>query len=497
MSKRTIDLFFRPAALAASSVPVPQSTESEDDDSEDRVAKKGRTQNFREDWLREFGWLRYCKETKSMNCECCSRYPRNAGNTKFADNADPSEVIEESSGESSEEEDDTNTPTGGASGTQDKRGPSKQQLGEEQFRRRSFRDSRQTRPWEKSTVQERGPALYLAFLQRGPALYLAFFQRGPALYLAFLQRGPALYLAFFQRGPALYLAFFQRGPALYLAFFQRGPALYLAFFQRGPALYLCRPSEGFLCRCRPPEGLSPHRPFRRPPEGFRLHSASACPPGRQPEAPCHALGQFSARLPDTPPLCPSPFIFFASLLLAPLHPPDLDATAPVRVVVALDLTPQQFHQLLRDNITGGPDEFELCRVNRQREVVPLTQQWPMDIHNHQALQRSNLYLRPKNSTSEELTMSNPTTTENVEPPGPITNPAPENELSPAIPDFQPRESVRVEPTVHLQKGLYIEDVITFSSDEELEEVLLGSPNRSDPDDNVDIKAILSTFSDMS
>ncbi|CAL8289265.1 unnamed protein product [Gadus morhua 'NCC'] len=30
----------------------------------------------------------------------------------------------------------------------------------------------------------------------------------------------------------------------------------------------------------------------------------------------------------------------------------LYATAPVRVVVALDLTPQQFHQILRDNITG-------------------------------------------------------------------------------------------------------------------------------------------------
>ena len=29
----------------------------------------------------------YCMETKSMNCECCSRYPRNAGNTKFADTA--------------------------------------------------------------------------------------------------------------------------------------------------------------------------------------------------------------------------------------------------------------------------------------------------------------------------------------------------------------------------------------------------------------------------
>ncbi|CAL8235842.1 unnamed protein product [Arctogadus glacialis] len=171
-----------------------------------------------------------------------------------------------------------------------------------------------------------------------------------------------------------------------------------------------------------------------------------------------------------------------------------DATAPVRVAVALDLTPQQFHQLLRDNITGVPDEFELCRVNGQREVVPLTQQCPMDIHTHHALQRSNLYLRPKNSTSEELTMSNPTTTENVEPPGPITNPAPEDELSPAIPEIQPGVSVSNASSVGGEhEAMLREDVITFSSDEELEEVLLGSPNRSDPDDNVDIKTILNSF----
>ncbi|KAA0719570.1 hypothetical protein E1301_Tti022423 [Triplophysa tibetana] len=57
MSKRTIDSFFRPAA----SVPVPESTVSlSDDDAESEVgvAKKARTHHFREDWLKEFNWLR-------------------------------------------------------------------------------------------------------------------------------------------------------------------------------------------------------------------------------------------------------------------------------------------------------------------------------------------------------------------------------------------------------------------------------------------------------
>ncbi|CAL8378000.1 unnamed protein product [Gadus morhua 'NCC'] len=47
--------------------------------------------------------------------------------------------------------------------------------------------------------------------------------------------------------------------------------------------------------------------------------------------------------------------------------------------------------------------------------------------------------------------------------------------------------------MHESFPLFREDVITLTSDEELEEVLLGSPNRSDPDDNVDIKAILNSF----
>ena len=93
MTKRMIHSFFRPAAPAAlaASVPVPQSKESGDDDAEHCVAKKARTHHFREDWLREFSWLKYSKENNSMNCECCSRYPKTAGNTKFADSAGTSQ----------------------------------------------------------------------------------------------------------------------------------------------------------------------------------------------------------------------------------------------------------------------------------------------------------------------------------------------------------------------------------------------------------------------
>lgn len=90
MSKRTIDSFFRPAA----SVPVPESTVSPSDDdaeSEVGVAKKARTHHFREDWLKEFSWLRYYKQSNCMNCEYCSSYPRTAGNTKFADSTGTSQ----------------------------------------------------------------------------------------------------------------------------------------------------------------------------------------------------------------------------------------------------------------------------------------------------------------------------------------------------------------------------------------------------------------------
>lgn len=73
----------------------------------------------------------------------------------------------------------------------------------------------------------------------------------------------------------------------------------------------------------------------------------------------------------------------------------IDATGPVRVVVPLDLTPEQFIQTLRDNVPGVPEDFQLCRVNGQRQVVPLSEQCPQDIHTRRALQRSNLYLRPK------------------------------------------------------------------------------------------------------
>ncbi|ROI15239.1 Zinc finger protein 862 [Anabarilius grahami] len=90
MSKRTIDSFFRPAA----SVPVPESTVSPSDDdaeSEVGVAKKARNLHFREDWLKEFSWLRYYKQLNYMNCEYCSSYPRTAGNSKFADSTGTSQ----------------------------------------------------------------------------------------------------------------------------------------------------------------------------------------------------------------------------------------------------------------------------------------------------------------------------------------------------------------------------------------------------------------------
>ena len=72
---------------------ISMSQTQSDDDSESEVCEviKSRTHHFQEDWLREFNWLRYCNETNLMNCECCSRFPRTAGNTKFADSAGTSQ----------------------------------------------------------------------------------------------------------------------------------------------------------------------------------------------------------------------------------------------------------------------------------------------------------------------------------------------------------------------------------------------------------------------
>ncbi|CAL8234464.1 unnamed protein product [Boreogadus saida] len=87
--------------------------------------------------------------------------------------------------------------------------------------------------------QKRGPAFET--FQKRPALYLAF-QGGPTFQT--FQKGSALYLTF-QRGPA-----FQKGPTLYLAFLQRGPTLYLVFADAG---HLWVFTVAVLQNCRPPE----------------------------------------------------------------------------------------------------------------------------------------------------------------------------------------------------------------------------------------------------
>ncbi|CAL8300680.1 unnamed protein product [Arctogadus glacialis] len=60
-----------------------------------------------------------------------------------------------------------------------------------------------------------------------------------------------------------------------------------------------------------------------------------------------------------------------------------------------------------------------------------------------------------------------------------------------IPSFGPLRNASSVSGDH--EAMLREDVITLTSDEEVEEVLLGSPDRSDPDDNVDLKAILNSF----
>ncbi|XP_038561962.1 uncharacterized protein LOC119893709 [Micropterus salmoides] len=73
-----------------------------------------------------------------------------------------------------------------------------------------------------------------------------------------------------------------------------------------------------------------------------------------------------------------------------------DATPPCRVVVPLDLDEQEFVRALQENI---PElHFELCRVNGQRSIIVLEEQY---IHVQNALGRSCLYLHPKD------VMSNP------------------------------------------------------------------------------------------
>lgn len=83
MAKRTISLYFLPKPNDVEK--RNPENESDSDCEETVVAKKGRNINFRDEWLREFTWLWYFRETNSMNCKFCCRYPQHAGNTKFAD----------------------------------------------------------------------------------------------------------------------------------------------------------------------------------------------------------------------------------------------------------------------------------------------------------------------------------------------------------------------------------------------------------------------------
>ena len=67
-----------------SSVPEAKPNSGDEFDSEDKsVAQKGRKCCFREEWLHKFYWLRYIRETNSMNWKFCSRYPQHVGNTKL------------------------------------------------------------------------------------------------------------------------------------------------------------------------------------------------------------------------------------------------------------------------------------------------------------------------------------------------------------------------------------------------------------------------------
>ncbi|XP_066515047.1 uncharacterized protein [Hoplias malabaricus] len=74
-----------------------------------------------------------------------------------------------------------------------------------------------------------------------------------------------------------------------------------------------------------------------------------------------------------------------------------DSTSPRRVIVLLDSDEREFFQTLRENFPDLPGEFELCRVNGQRMIIPLNLQslCPREIQSNNALGRSALYIRPK------------------------------------------------------------------------------------------------------
>lgn len=63
----------------------------------------------------------------------------------------------------------------------------------------------------------------------------------------------------------------------------------------------------------------------------------------------------------------------------------IDGTRPQRVVVPLDLDSAGFTRVLREQIPDLPEAFELCKVNGQRWVAPLTETTPGGIHGTNAL----------------------------------------------------------------------------------------------------------------
>ncbi|KAL2077900.1 hypothetical protein ACEWY4_025585 [Coilia grayii] len=124
-------------------------------------------------------------------------------------------------------------------------------------------------------------------------------------------------------------------------------------------------------------------------------------------------------------------------------------TQTCRVVVGLDLTPQQFVETLRSNVPNMPANFQLCRVNGRREVIALTEQCPSEIHSRRALQRSNLYIRPKVSQLP-------------------------SDSTPGTPADQPEVAARMD-------AFYL-----MSDESDIEEVALSSPERAISDrDNLD------------
>ncbi|XP_056283011.1 zinc finger protein 862-like [Pseudoliparis swirei] len=81
MAKRTISSYFLPKPIEKTN----PENESDSTCEETVVAKKVNKFSFRDEWLREFTWLRYFRETNSMNCTFCCRFSQHAGNTNFSD----------------------------------------------------------------------------------------------------------------------------------------------------------------------------------------------------------------------------------------------------------------------------------------------------------------------------------------------------------------------------------------------------------------------------